>query len=100
MLPGRATRNDATGSMDQRLKTEDGPSPRPISRSPVITRPTLPSSDGQSSNQPSGSSCTFRACQLSVAGAAVTMTAVAIMAGYFPARRAARLDPLKVLRHE
>jgi predicted permease len=36
----------------------------------------------------------------SVAGAAVTMTFVAIMAGFFPARRAARLDPLKELRQE
>ena len=46
------------------------PSPRPISRSPVITRPTRPSSEGQSSNQPSGSFCPFRACQLSTRASA------------------------------
>ena len=37
---------------------------------------------------------------LSVAGAAVGMTVVALMAVSFPARRAARLDPLKDLRYE
>ena len=37
---------------------------------------------------------------LSVAGAASVMAIVAVMAGFFPARRAARLDPLVALRHD
>ena len=36
----------------------------------------------------------------SVAGAIAVMTLVGVMAGYFPARRAARLDPLSALRYE
>jgi ABC-type antimicrobial peptide transport system permease subunit len=37
---------------------------------------------------------------LSVTGAALAMIAVAVSAGFFPARRAARLDPLVALRCE
>jgi predicted permease len=36
---------------------------------------------------------------VSVAAAVIVMTIVAVMAGFFPARRAARLDPLAALRY-
>ena len=36
----------------------------------------------------------------SLAGAVALLTAVAVLAGYIPARRAARYDPARVLRYE
>jgi ABC-type antimicrobial peptide transport system permease subunit len=37
---------------------------------------------------------------LSIAGAAAVMLATCLLAGYFPARRASRVDPLVALRAE
>jgi ABC-type antimicrobial peptide transport system permease subunit len=35
-----------------------------------------------------------------IAGAAILLTAAGVMAAYLPARRASRVDPISVLRHE
>jgi ABC-type antimicrobial peptide transport system permease subunit len=35
-----------------------------------------------------------------IAGAALMLAAIAVFAGYLPARRAARVDPMTVLRYE
>ncbi|HUI54556.1 MAG TPA: ABC transporter permease [Bryobacteraceae bacterium] len=37
---------------------------------------------------------------LALSGAAVTLASAAILAGYLPARRASRIDPMTALRHE